>query len=301
MGMRQKILVLAWQLIACGVVERSHPKEPTPTQDELIGSVRKAHEQRVLRALELTDPENGWLTPEDGDGWVWSGRFASTGRNTEFNPTATEIEPGRHKRCPQCTCSSKNLSGCWSQDQGIHFLKYALASGNVALLQRHIAYGEAHAENCGQWYTCQWNMGNPSIGFKYSPNLVGMFYSVRKFLTGENHAFARWPPEATYEAGLDDYRANLQMLGIHLREDIEGSLTPAMRYRVEEHSDREAGNPFFWYLRGKYDGNMLPALEACKDGTYGTYVRCGVGLDPERCILAELIFSCDLVLKYLGD
>lgn len=304
--MRWIITTLCVALMShCAAPERRQPSEPAAS--ELVADAWTAHNDRLEIAQALEDPHHQWIAFEDCDGWVWDGRYSSaTGRG---DMTASERPglPGAFYRKPVRYHNESPCGDMWSQDQGVHLLLYTLKRHDVALLERHIAYGEAHAENCDKWYTCQWDMGNSATGFKYSPQLVGMFYSVRKHLTGEDHEFARWPIDDNpavvfaYAGGLNDYRANLQMTGIHIRETVEGFVTDPMHDRILEHSTREPGNGFYWYLRGKYNGDMVPSLRACINGNYGTYVRCDVGLDAQRCILAELIFSCDLVLKYMED
>jgi hypothetical protein len=174
---------------------------------------------------------------------------------------------------------------------GIWLIAYAHKQNRPDILKRHSDYGKANS----------WKMGTGSqAAIYYSPSLIGILNRVANGLGLTDLEPAFWPTEGEYVGGLDDYQAHLQMTSIWLRQDIEGSVTDAMHDRILEHSTREPGNPFYWYLRGRYNGDMVPALKACIDGTYGTYVRCGVGHDVARCILAEQIFSCDLVLKSYG-
>lgn len=291
-------LVLAGQL-SCAKEETHKPVEPVPT--ELVAEAREKHALRLELASGLVD-QNGCITPKDCDGKLWCAKYASA-RNTELlNMDAFEYpgQPGRYARRPieygYCYLDESeggepdqgSGSSC-SRDMAMGDILWAQAHNNPGHLQRHYDFVKSNGNKCGT--------GDITATY-YNPFFRNFIEAVLDTLS---LVAPKWPTEQEYLAGLDDYKAHLQMLNIHIRQKAEGGLTDAMLRRVVEHSDREPQNPFYAYLRGKYTGDMNPAVKACVEGTYGTYVRCGVGLDTELCVLAELIFACDLVLEYFDD
>ena len=277
-------------LTSCGYVSaRIFPKPAEPAQSELIAIARHVHEQRLARAETLRDPKTHWLTPDDCDGFLWQAKYSAAKGVSDVALELAEdpTTPGRFVRKPWPASDCKDS---WSGDMGWGLIEYSNAKKDYTLLDRHIEYGEANATFCGNPNTCTWTMGS-GYGAIYKPSLIGFIYRLRDSPRG------RWPSELEYPGGLSDYQAHLQIMNIHVRGDIEGSITDAMHDRVLEHSTREPGNTFYWFLRGKYNGDMTRALSNCIDGTKADYVRCGVGLNPELCQLAEDIFACDLVLN----
>jgi hypothetical protein len=284
------ILALA---AGCSKPERVDPVPAVPV--ELIEQAKEQHQLRLELAEARRDPSNGWLTPDDCDGLLWSGKYGAV---VGFDPYAAEYpdQPGRFARRPveRGLCYTDEgveqgaKSSC-SRDQAMGLIAYAVQQNNPEVLQAHYDFVKSNNWKCGE--------GQLSATY-YNPFFRGFLEAV---MDGLALVQPRWPAESEYFAGLDDYEAHLQMLNIDIRQTIEGSVTEAMLARIVEHSDREPGNPFFWYLRGKYSGDMAPAVKACVDGTYGTYVRCGVGLDKELCVLSELIYACDRVLRYFDE
>lgn len=298
--LRFALVIMTLTLTACRAEERNKPFQPAPS--ELVEAVREKHGLRLELASGLVD-ENGAITPKDCDGKLWSAKYASA-RGTELlNVDAFEYPgiPGRYARRPiqygYCYLDEPDENGeqsngaksSCSRDMAMGDILWAQAKNNPGHLQRHYDFVKTNEYKCGT--------GDVAATY-YNPFFRNFIEAVLDTLS---LVAPKWPTEQEYLKGLDDYQAHLQMLNIHIRQKAEGGVTDAMLKRIVEHSDREPGNPFYWYLRGKYTGDMSPALNACLEGTYGTYVRCGVGLDTELCVLAELIFSCDLVLEYFDD
>lgn len=278
---------------ACAKEETHKPVEPVP--HELVEAAREKHAIRLELAESKLD-HNGSLTPHDCDGKLWSAKYSSARQTSPLQMAAFEYpnQPGRYARRPieygYCYADKKvKAESSCSRDMAMGDILWAQAHNDPGHLSRHYEYVKSNGNKCG------------------TGDLAATYYNpfFRNFIEAVLDSLAlvapKWPTEQEYLAGLDDYQAHLQMLNIYIRQKAEVGLTDAMLKRVIEHSDREPGNPFYWYLRGKYTGDMKPALQACVDGTYGTYVRCGVGLDTELCILAELVFSCDLVLEYFDE
>lgn len=298
-------VILALFLVAC-----STEKPASPEPDPRLVLLKEVYADRLAEAESLKDA-NGWLTPTDCDGFLWSGK-ASAGGLTGFNPSAAEVEPGRFVRRPAPYCESENpLWSDWSRDMFAGLTAYAWRSRDLAVLERHLAYGRDH----------NWIMGKPFGDGRsvYLPATYGRLYQLIFALGGENDPKRLWPD--VYPEGLTDYKAHMQMMNIWLRGEVAEALregngdataggipddvdagaslvdvTGDQLERIREHAARDPRDPFFQAMAGIYSGDFGPAFTAllADDGYVGEYVRCD---EYRRCQLAAWLFAADLVIR----
>lgn len=277
-------LFLIW---ACAAKHKSED----PIGDRRREDLAALYLQRAQEAREQRHPENGWLTPDDCDGMVWTGKYATTACD-EVNIEAAEIgfRSGRFGRRPS-PCWVKGAehnesASTWSKDMAMGGLfPFILRCNRLDLIERHIAYGEHHF----------WIMGEP-IGdgrALYTPQLIGLAYAIRQHLGGEGNAMTKLPK--IWPSGLIDYQAHLQVMAIWM-ESLIGGISDTMLKRLYEHQEREPYNPLFQYMIGKYSNNQEKTLNLLLDQSMpmSRYVRCGYAVD--KCKLAEWLFVADLLL-----
>lgn len=302
-------IILALLLTACSTSEPAEPKH-----DPRLPDLQKAFVTYLGEANSLID-ENGWITPKDGDGMLWSGKFAAVKGAAKFKPEAAEVEPGRFVRCPtepHCRASENPLWSNWSRDMFAGLSAYAWRNRDISVLDRHLAYGRDH----------DWIMGRPFGDGRsvYLPATYGRLYQVIYALGGTNDAKRLWPD--VYPSGLTDYKAHMQMMNIWLRAEVaealregEGDATAGgieddvkpdgaalldvdgpQLDRIKEHAARDPRDPFFQAMHGIYTGDFSPAIDAllAPDMYAGEYVRCD---ELRRCQLAAWLFAADLVLR----
>lgn len=278
-------------LAACG------SNKPYEGDTELLAHLQKAQAERMSEALTYVD-ENGWIVGSDCDGMIPSAKFGVF--HEGFNPYAAEYpnEPGRFNRSPSmCREGDERSRSTWSGDMGVcGLVPYAWLTGDRQILESHISYVLKNDGHSGEPRSLD-------ITF-YSPQLVGLVFSVIHKLGGADVAARHVPP--VYVAGLTDYRAHLQMCDIFVRSELKWQspemslidVTDRQLARIEEHAAREPHNPFYQYMFGLYTGNFEPAIELCLDPSYpvGDYVRCD---EPRACQLAESTWSCGLLIRHL--
>lgn len=282
-----RFLVLALLLVGCAA-EKNEDAEPVVS--DKLGPLKELHDSRIAEAIALSDNEWGWITPDDCDGMLWTGKAAAGGQ-PNVNIVGSEYEDeGRLGRRPPPDCylngADNGAKTSWSRDMGVGFIYAAYRLGNVGALARHAAYGKAH----------KWQMGEPIDDGRtlYTPPLIGLLYQAIYKLGGEDNAARKIPN--VYISGLDDFQAHLQVLDILLRGELEGGIRDVMLDRLKEHAKREPASPFYQAALGTYTGDMDAAIAACMKDDVSGYVRCE---EFRRCQLADLIFSCDLVLRKL--
>lgn len=283
--------LLIFLLAGCGV----EAKQSEET-DGTLSDLQRVQSERIREGRQYVD-QNGWIAGDDCDGMIWSAKWGTFVEG--FDIDAAEYEPGKFGRRPPnprwCWEDGEDLGSKseWSGDMGLLGLfPYAWLTGDRELIEQHIQYGERNSVG-----PMAWRMGEGEASRAiYRPSLVGLAYQLRFALGGSNDA--RRQVQSTYPAGLEDYQAHLQMMHIFLRGDTTGLITPQMRDRVVEHSEREPFNPFYQYLRGVYVDDLASAVELCKnvDTSVGTYVRCAT---QEACEIAEAVWSCGLVIRKL--
>lgn len=265
-------------------------KDAEPVESDRLGGLKEIHEARLAEAVALSDNEWGWLTPEDCDGMLWSAKAAAGGQ-PGVNIEGSEYDtPGRFGRRPPPDCwadgKDQGAKTTWSRDTALGLIYAAVRSSNLALLQRHAAYGEKN----------KWKMGEPFDDGRtlYTPSIIGLLYQAIYFLGGEDNSARKIPN--VYISGLNDFQAHLQVFEILLRGEIEGGIRDVMLDRLTEHAKREPQSAFYQAALATYTGDFGRAIETCMAGGTAGYVRCD---EFRRCELADLIFSCDLVVRKL--
>lgn len=289
---------------------------PDPRVEELRTKIQQAHDE----AKTLRDPQNLWLTPDDCDGALWTGKYGAVlgGESIAWDVAEYPEEPGRFARRPLTSpCAADTPS--WSRDMGIGLLTYAWRQRDKALLERHERYGFAH----------DWSMGEPFGDGRayYTPAMRGKLYQTLLALGGPDNIQRHWPD--LYPTGLTDFQAHLQVMGIWLRGEVDeafkasgtspghsGDAGPAPTTDdpaglqslavtattqsaldiLRAQAQRDPRDPLFQAVYGMYTGDMAPAITAClaEDQYAGEYVRCEVF---RKCQLSAWLFACDLVSR----
>jgi len=294
-------------LISCGQVEKAEP------QDATLDDVRFTLNELKEEAINYTNQDTGWLA-NGCDGMLWNGKYAAAADRGDIRASESDIS-GRFSRTPLKKCWDKKDNGAkstWSRDMALGFIYWAYRTNNLSVLQDHADYGVAN----------QWKMGDPLGDFRvvYTPQMIGLLYKAIYALGGKANHNRLWP--TSWTSGLVDYESHLQVLNIALQGEIAERLKEAdamprqpltmetrttltagelslsvsdtMFKRLEEHVIREPNNAFFQAIYSKYTGNYTDAINLCTSKSVGSYVRCD---DNISCVLSELIFSCDFILK----
>lgn len=293
-------LLLTFLIVSCGT------EPPQPTTDELsLKAVSAYQREREKLAKQWTTHPSGWLVPDSCDGALWSYKAASAYCPQEFNARFTEFDLGRFGRRATSRCWTRaggdnGSKTTWSGDMGKGLMQYGIRC-DLNLMLDHADYGKANA-----WVMGEGKQEDVYARAIYRPGLIGELYTAIYAAGGPNRP-SRLIPN-TYQSGLRDYHAHLQMLGIALRDEANAlkrdvRLTEKMVDRIKEHFARDPEDPLFAVLYGKYTGNMEKAIDLCTkpfdpDGYYGEYVRCE---QEKNCKLAHLIHACGIVERSLRD
>lgn len=220
----------------------------------------------------------------------------------------------------------------WSRDMAICGLfPYTWVHRRLDLIQRHARWCEDHPLLFDGFPSCK--MGEPLADGRavYTPAIVGVMYQIIHALDGGDNANRLWPN--VYPPGLDGYQAHLQVCDIWVRGDVAGAasdwpnvpapprlavsvsdvvaagtqehavyiaavvdddISGTMYNRLREHAEREPRNPFYWAVYGKYNGNLMPAIDLllAADKPSGSYL-----CDLEACQLAQRMAAAFIVLK----
>lgn len=310
-----KLIVIAMLFAATAACSEKVKKVKIADPDaKKVAQLQQLYDDMLRQAEDIRDPVTGWLDVKGCDGMIWAGRYASAPGVNEVDILAAENpeQPGRFHRRPAPYCWNEDegdvgSKSTWSRDMAVCGLfVYAWEREDLQALERHAAYGKQ--EN--------WKMGKPIADGRvlYTPSVIGLLYQLIFGLGGEDNASRAWP--SIYTAGLDDFQAHLQVCSIWLRGEVaetygdadavpakpeDGasltSVSTTMFERLQEHHERVPGDPFYAYVHGLYNGDMMPAVEACLDGTVGGYVRSSYQEDAE---LAHRIFACGKTLQSLG-
>jgi len=312
---------------SCAVWEKVYPPEQVVDEDDDM--VVKLNEKFMLKHQEAESKLNdfNWLT-DDCDGMIWNGKAAVVVKDINLHAAEYPNEAGKWGRRPPnpfwCYENGQDLGSAstWSGDMfKAGLLPYAWLTKDLQLLETHAEYGRSH----------YWIMGEPKSDWRvvYKPALYGILYQTIFALGGDPHIARKWPD--LYPAGLLDYKAHLQVMGIWLRGDIARAINdsdalpqesedPAindeykldtngemhlltvnevMFERLKEHRDREPECPFYSFAYHLYaDGDFTDTIDLLlRSGSpiECTYVRCGD--KNENCKLAEWLFVTHLVLR----
>jgi len=298
---------------SCGPKKKEKEPPPNPRSAELLA----VYQAKLQEAASIRNPTNKWLTPSDCDGIVWAGKYScGIGPQSDVDIGAAEYpdQPGRYDRRPPPYCwtpetGDQGSKTTWSRDMGIAgLMPHAWCTRDLAMLEEHAKYGEAH----------KWSMGEPYADGRavYSPSVVGMLYSLIYSLGGNDNPARGWP--GFYPPGLDDYQAHLQVMDIWLRGELygsspnpvrelpqEGSLTfldisSTMYSRLTEHAKRESECAFYAYVKGVYDGTQDRTIELllAYPQPQCSYVRAN---DTAKAGLAEWLFVARQTLIKLKE
>jgi hypothetical protein len=305
-------LIIILLLSGCG---KSRIKAD-PVYTSKVQKLKYFHDQYVEEANALKDPDNGWITPDDCDGMIWTCKFAASRNVLDVDIRAAEYpgNPGKYGRRPAPYCWTKEGGDQgskteWSRDMAVAgLIPYAWLTKDLKILEEHALYGVLN----------KWKMGDPLDDGRtvYTPQVIGLLYKTIEALGGKKSLMASWP--SVWTPGLTDYRAHLQMMQIWLQGEIAIKLNDAdampykadsiamttevsetMYARIEEHAKREPSNPFYQAVYGLYSGNMDKAVDLLLDPSMpvGEYVRCD---EYRRCQLAEWLFTSSIVLRHFG-
>lgn len=307
------LLVLA--ILSCGQ-PGNEPKNPDDTSR--LPALKDRYAAALIEAQGLRDA-HGWITTEDCDAMLWTGKYAASTLVEGVDIGAAEYpeQPGRFARRPlDIPCTSENPEwSSWSRDMGTGLMAYALRKHKLDILERHAAFGEAHL----------WSMGEPLGDARavYTPSFKGKLYQTIWALGGKDNINRLWPD--FYPSGLVDYQAHLQVMNIWQRGEISkiqpssadshqgepvvddpgGPAPPQntligidnqMLDRLREHAERDPRDPFFQAVYSQYTGKAASAYDAllAGDGYAGEYVRCE---NQRACFLAAWIFAADIVIR----
>lgn len=286
MGIRlMKNLFLTLLLISCA----KPTVEPVEPVSDRLPEVQEKLVELFEEGIAIADTKNTWLIADSCDSMMWSSLFGSQLEGYFKYELAEDKEiSGKYYRTQDQDCFADARSGStWSRDMALAFLVYLYSQGDLGAIEAHIAFGESQG----------WIMGEGArTRTIYSPALIGLWYKAAKSL---GHDYGVIIVQNEYSAGKVDYQANLQMLDIYLNGIIDGAITETMLARVLEHSDRDSDSRFFHILRGIYQGPIEPAIDICLDDDerIGSHVRC----DGEQCELADRVFACGILTKYLYE
>ena len=284
-----KLIITTLLILSCAKPEI----QPIPPVSNDADLVREKLTSLLDDAITQSESREGWLVDDTCDAMMWTSLFGTATKSfINISAAESETEPGRFYRTRQKTCwvkgREKQRSGStWSRDMSIAFLIYLYSQGDLETIERHIEYGEENG----------WIMGDGYITrTAYSPALISLWYQTAKAL-GHNYGYL--PVDNLYKSGLIDYEAHLQMLFIFHSGELNGGISNAMADRILEHSGRLPNLPFYEFLRAKYFGGIDDSASLClrDDSVVGDYVRC----HDKPCELAEEIFVCGLVAKFLYD
>lgn len=316
-----RALLLLFFVVGCG--QPNHESQ-TPKADERLGQLRDRDQEAKNEALALRDPVTGWLVT-GGDGMLWTGKYAAVTGVDGVNIAAAELEPGRFQRDPDGETSTNPDWSDWSRDAGSGLTAYAWRKHDLALIERHIAYGEAHKAIANDIPV--WRMGEPVGDGRclYPPAFIGRLYQTQLALGGPDNINRLWPD--FYDKGLTDFKAHLQVMNIWHRGEVAEALrtnsddavphkdqvpddagdgvgaslmldvTDSQLAVLQEQAARDPRDPFFQAVLGTYTGDMTAAIDALlqPDMYAGEYVRCDG--DQRRCQLAAWLFAADIVLR----
>jgi hypothetical protein len=292
--MRLVFFVFCALLLSCGLNDGKVKK----TKDKIdISELERYQEKRVLMARDFAD-ENGWITPDDCDGMIWSGKVLAV-----LNPGFGDIraaeyddEKGKFSRRPKPYCWTKDggdqgSKTTWSKDMAIGgLIPYVLLQNDRSILSDHMSYGERKG----------WQMGEPLADGRaiYTPSLVGMLHRLAKKM-GLKHDNFYVQVGHIWNSGLVDYKAHLQVMSIWIEGEIAGGkISAAMRQRIIEHVTREPKAVFYQVMSAIYVGDYEQAINLCSSDAFsvGSYVRCS---NKDACSLSDMLFSCHLLIEHL--
>lgn len=318
--------VLALMVVSLMVACAAENETKDPSEDPRVPALVEQQKADIAELRSLRNADTGWASV-GGDAMLWEGKAAAV--TCDVDLTKAETSPGKFQRDVDGETSENPAWSDWSKDMGTGLLAYAWRCKDLALLQRHAAYGEAH--KAVHHEVPIWRMGEPvgdGRGF-YFPAFVGRVYQTIYALGGENSVQRLWPD--LYQKGLVDFQAHLQVMNIWHRGEVAEALrksksedavenektpddagavggtgltldvTTDQYDALKQHAERDVRDPFFQAVYGTYTGDMTKAIDAClaADGYAGEYVRCDG--NPRTCQLAAKIFACDIVLRRYGQ
>jgi hypothetical protein len=277
-----------------------------------LDQLREWYSNQLAIADSVKDKTNGWLTPNNCDGMLWTGKYASSpGVDADMTAAEDKDEPGKfHRRPVPCWNPEQGAVGSqttWSRDMGMGLMAWAYRKKQLEPLIRHSEYGKAH----------NWQMGEPLADGRvvYTPAVIGLLHQVIYSLGGPDDPNRIWGN--IYPSGLDDYQAHLQMLDIWLRGSIgekssDADAIPAnpataltsgvsgtMYERIMEHAEREPKCLFYQFMKSRYtSGNYDSIVDSLLSGSENWTCQYGRFDEPDEYHqLAESIWVGGLILE----
>lgn len=249
---------LIFALTSCG------SNEEKPSSDARIEDLRIEYENRLDEYNKLTAPEGGWPSTKDCDATLWAGEVCSAGASVDI--FLAEYEPGQIHRRPPPSCfengATNGSASTVSNDMILGYLWCLWYLKDVDALKRLADYGEAN----------NWIMGEPQSSDRVylKPNQIGLLGRMLTSL-GVEKDYASVP--AAYFSVEKDYEKHLQVLGILLNGEVDGSINDSMISLLKELS-RKSDDALMHAAYGRYTGNASVALDLLlSDTPTPSYVR----------------------------
>jgi len=278
-----KYNILYYAAIAFCISCSSPKNKQVDSSKDRLAELQENQNFLINEMMKISDSKNTWLVDKSCDSMMWSA-LAGTSLKGYFDYSLAE-EDGKFYRTQYKNCYPEDSKSSWSRDMSLALLIYLYSQKDLAAVERHIEYGENNG----------WIMGE---GVKsrtyYTPALISLWYKVAKTL---GHDYRKFIIPNVYTKGLIDYQAHLQMLDIYLNGELDGAISDGMLSRVREHSSRLPSSNFYDAIRSKYLGDFSRVIGRCISDEHlvGDYVRC----DNEPCELAEQIFACGIITKFM--
>lgn len=254
--------ILTLGLSSCGLFEKHKEKK---SQDDLR-LLTKAYLEKRAEYENATKDLGGWPDRDDCDATLWAGEVCSAGIAVQISD-AEYPSPGQLQRRPQPSCYadgvSNGSSSSVSNDMILGYLSCLWKTQDLHALQHLADYGEAH----------NWQMGEPQSSDRVylKPNQEGLLGRALKAL-GDSRSYAELP--AVYFPVKADYEKHLQVLGILLNGQIDGSINDSMFQLLKDLAD-DQNDALIQATYGKYSGDESKAIGLLLDENYAppSYVR----------------------------
>lgn len=193
----------------------------TPSHRDLEEATRRKRDLYLTLARSQADAR-GWLDDTHCDALLFDGLYAAAGGLARIEDAEDHDHPGKLHRHWEQDCyknqllppaerpPGKSSGSTISRDMFMGYLQWTLSSRDLALLERVIAYGEAHAL---RGLPFLWLVGEGDASRTVlTPALVTLLYQTREFLGG-----APVPPAAAGFEGFgrcSGYECHLEALHI---------------------------------------------------------------------------------------
>jgi hypothetical protein len=256
-------IILTLGLSSCGIFSKH--KEKDPSNDARISSLVKKYQTMAAEYRDVSKDQNGWPDVNDCDATLWAGEVCSAGLQVDIGQA--EYPPGQINRRPSPSCyvdgQPNGSSSTVSNDMILGYLSCLWKTQDLHALQRLADYGEAH----------NWQMGEPATSDRVflKPNQQGLLGRALSQL-GDDRSYSNIP--AVYFPVKADYEKHLQVLGILLNGQIDGSINDSMFQLLKNLAD-DQNDALIQATYGKYSGDESKAIGLLLDENYAppSYVR----------------------------